>query len=1599
MSQDIQPELSELALRLRPYILNIISNAFIETAANVSGGGSGGGTTGGSVPNPHALNSSYHSGTLADSQAPQFLMVDGTRPLTGNLSLNSGVTIDGMDPSVHIADPDAHHPRATATNGLAIHYDAQELYVDLAYGFVWTNEHQFNSGLLATHVGAVSSLVLDPTNDLTLHPGGNVYVQAGTTMRSTDWVSGFLGVGWGLTNVSGASLLDIRKIQVEELHAYAFIADIERVRVGETFVTQSMGLLHDDFVTPSIGSTVSIKVEDVPAIGTGAIFLDNEWVLIQLIDRSGGGLVIERMWGQVASYVPNGDGTQSYTYTHRHGTSGVTIKSGAYVLDFGASGDGYIHESVIDAAGSPYTRYATWVTDPSVPANRTVHVQVGNLDSITDTILSPTGYGLYGSNVYLKGSLVSANGNIVIDNVTGMSIQEDDYNTPDAKLHIDWWPDITVRSGTPSFTLYEGVDNSSGSFTYHQNFATIGAYPTAGVGVLLQIFAKGITGHTDAYFSMQGGGPGSGDSSIAIGADDVTFYATVTFGTANFAQIRSTGSGTNNIGSSSVPFDNIYVHNIIADSVTGGTALGGQIWQYDTGDMYIKSSSSSTRTLYIANPGSGVMNLDVDGSIVVAGNVDGVDVSGLNSSYGSHTVNADAHHARVHALASTSGLGSDHTVTGLTSGQVLKATSSTTAVFVQLSHAELGNLAGAADDHTQYVHISTGRTITAVHQFNPTATGAPFTLGTHAIGQLVSGLYADSVNKSVVAGNGMSGGGALTNNVTLTLGTPSTLTISTSNSVTSTSHTHAITSSSNPGAAAALLASTSSGGLTLQTLTLGGSSIIISSTAGTVSIADNVDATHKFGLVRIGKMGTLTAFAGFSHRLMADATNYGILHGSTGDLFLNTAANKIIYFRNQNNDVMLLNAARLYPTGSGLIALGDYNRKWSELNVVQLVADKLVASNVMATIGGRILVAPTAKLTRDILSSDTTIYLDTNSFVSPQVVYMASVKAGVPQAEYMRIMSGPTTISATEYSYTVVRNVADTGNLVTNPGFEVDLSGWSVMGTVADASRDATTYNYETASAKVIFNGTSAIGGILFTFTSVASRMYNVSFWAKTSAVTDLQYDVYANDGSLNVNGLSITGTVDWTHYNFTFTAVTSGTMFVRFFSDLTASGTFWIDEVIVEQKYGANGFAWNIGDANVNLGYKTGAGFIDLTSVSTILGHNGPTIAVYSRSLNGGQPKPTVAMGNLRSYVDYTFDNFGFALGNDLTLSPTSGLSGFTADRINGLRLFNTSLQTYTSGTLALCISPTNGIEIYNTGSMSSDRMISFKSVPYGVSAYNYLVGWIYNNTDATRTGIEIKSRPLGTTTQSASVTIAADGNVGKTSAIVITGGASQIHLLTNTSGLATSTYDGDQQTFFSNYIQFYFGTNALNARTLSNLITLTSGWAGTAGTNSSEISNDLVGYKQLMIVGNSKAGAERRVGLWDSVQIGGTGFYQTLNVNGGIYAAGLLGESWHTIGYGSEWASYGSGWGPASYKKFGDIVYMAGLVFRESGTGTLICTLPVGYRPTTNKLFATILSNGSTEVAARISIDTSGNVTCITTATTISYVSLDPVFFSTLV
>lgn len=87
--------------------------------------------------------------------------------------------------------------------------------------------------------------------------------------------------------------------------------------------------------------------------------------------------------------------------------------------------------------------------------------------------------------------------------------------------------------------------------------------------------------------------------------------------------------------------------------------------------------------------------------------------------------------------------------------------------------------------------------------------------------QYLNGATALVTIPTITAGNGLSGGGQLTASRTLSLGTPSTLTNATTNDVTTSSHTHAITTTT-VGAANTIVATDASGGVRGNIIRIGG---------------------------------------------------------------------------------------------------------------------------------------------------------------------------------------------------------------------------------------------------------------------------------------------------------------------------------------------------------------------------------------------------------------------------------------------------------------------------------------------------------------------------------------------------------------------------------------------------------------------------------------------------------------------------------------------------------------------------------------------------------------------------------------------------------
>ena len=237
--------------------------------------------------------------------------------------------------------------------------------------------------------------------------------------------------------------------------------------------------------------------------------------------------------------------------------------------------------------------------------------------------------------------------------------------------------------------------------------------------------------------------------------------------------------------------------------ITGGTGTSSanqQVWIHSNGNTKIGAGSSSVPEY----------TLDVNGDVRATGTFRGsltgnassasaVSTSAENTGTASRYILFANSASGNQALKTDSGLKyvpSTNTITAALTGN---ASSATYASAVTLTADNATN----ATRYPLFVSAATGnlspRTDTGF-TYNP-STGA--LTSTTFIGAL-SGT-ATNLSRSVLAGNGLTGGGALSADRTLTLGTPSNITATSTNSVTATSHTHSLSMGSGSGLDADLL--------------------------------------------------------------------------------------------------------------------------------------------------------------------------------------------------------------------------------------------------------------------------------------------------------------------------------------------------------------------------------------------------------------------------------------------------------------------------------------------------------------------------------------------------------------------------------------------------------------------------------------------------------------------------------------------------------------------------------------------------------------------------------------------------------------------------
>lgn len=342
---------------------------------------------------------------------------------------------------------------------------------------------------------AYATFTVSSTGNLTFGTSGpNVYTTS--HLAHPSYVSQL--TNWRISSYGEA---DFRYIYTDELHAKAFIADLEQALAGGQIVSKSVAKVAVDFNLPTAGGTDTLYVEEFAGFAGFHVFVDGDLIRLRQFDRSGGGLKISDAWGTVVyagQSISANPPTQYYTFT-RHatypGAGAGTIKTGVLAIDYGTTGNGYLEQNAIDGAAginSPYYQIVTWNTHPkSVVAGQglQLRVRLGQLRGLTGA----NQWGLYAGTGWTANPqeynvaqysvttpAVNDQHRYIIAGDNGVQIYNADLTiysstTPVISL-LRTAPSIAVGAGSDTMTYSTGaagfwVGNSGG--TYKMRLGTV----------------------------------------------------------------------------------------------------------------------------------------------------------------------------------------------------------------------------------------------------------------------------------------------------------------------------------------------------------------------------------------------------------------------------------------------------------------------------------------------------------------------------------------------------------------------------------------------------------------------------------------------------------------------------------------------------------------------------------------------------------------------------------------------------------------------------------------------------------------------------------------------------------------------------------------------------------------------------------------------------------------------------------------------------------------------------------------------------------------------------------------------------------------------
>lgn len=338
--------------------------------------------------------------------------------------------------------------------------------------FVQSNAYMSAATYMSTpELTSAANLLIDPTTDVQLEPGGAVTLKLLRTFKSAGAITGWTGNGFTLNTTASGSLLDVDNLTVRgTMRVYELIIQRIRATNGSIAVTSSGKVDTASFSTPSWTITT---IEDHG-------FLENDLIRAQAFNGSSAGAVIYRSDLTVTSVT----GPKTFVATKRTGTTNPApdmefVRIGNTT---NAARQGLLYLTADEAMG-PYMDVVNGVSSYGIWEGTTgykVKVRIGNVEGVTSVA---NDYGIVAFNGQYDGATtpqlrLTTNGfimkNIGLEMWLGATAIKRVEINPDGTMYLRDAAGTTKFSWNGSALDIDGSGTFSGSIT--ASSGTIGGW-------------------------------------------------------------------------------------------------------------------------------------------------------------------------------------------------------------------------------------------------------------------------------------------------------------------------------------------------------------------------------------------------------------------------------------------------------------------------------------------------------------------------------------------------------------------------------------------------------------------------------------------------------------------------------------------------------------------------------------------------------------------------------------------------------------------------------------------------------------------------------------------------------------------------------------------------------------------------------------------------------------------------------------------------------------------------------------------------------------------------------------------------------------------